>query len=275
MNLKTIPVSVIIPCYNCEETIERALHSVYRQTCIPSETIIVNDASELESRQAIVKILASYEKKLKNLRVVHLSRQSGPAIARNVGWQASRQTYIAFLDADDAWHPQKLEIQYKWMRSHPNFCLCGHPSVWLQSNHGFPDLPVHYSCSRITAIRQLIANRFHTRTVMIKRNIGLRFKQGKHHSEDYLLWLEIIFSGGDAAYLHVPLAYTYKPQYGSGGLSGDLWEMERGELDTYLQIYRKGHISLIFLFFLISLSGLKFMRRLLLTYYRGLPIISI
>ena len=114
-------------------------------------------------------------------------------------------------------------------------------------------------------MRQLISNHFHTRSVMLRRDLPFRFDETKKHSEDYLLWLEIIFNGYRAIHFDLPLAYTFKPQYGAAGLSADLWKMEKGELDSFFQLYRKGRIAYILFFCIIGLSLLKYVRRIILS----------
>lgn len=266
MQVSQVPVSVVIPCYNCGDTLGRALRSVYQQTAPPSETIIVNDASDAEAMSSIENTFFNYSGKLNNGKITHLLHQSGPATARNRGWEAAEQPFIAFLDADDTWHPKKIEVQYNWMRRHPKYCLSGHQSIRLLPEQIPPDIPTNFSWRSIKPLRQLVANQFHTRTVMIKRDIPNRFKAGKRYSEDYLLWLEVIFNRGKAAFLDVPLAYTYKRQFGGGGLSGDLWKMEKGELDTYFQIYRMGYISWPLFYILIIQSLLKYLRRAMISH---------
>jgi glycosyltransferase involved in cell wall biosynthesis len=93
-------VSVIIPVYNAESTIRRAIDSAIAQTFDSTEIIVVDDGST----DSTWRILASYGPALK------LVRQSnrGPAAARNTAERASSGEYVAFLDADDAWLPHKL-----------------------------------------------------------------------------------------------------------------------------------------------------------------------
>ncbi|MHB1099234.1 MAG: glycosyltransferase family 2 protein, partial [Burkholderiales bacterium] len=113
MSLAKVPVSVIIPCYRCAETIARAVDSVLKQTLPPEEILLVEDCSGDDGNTLAV--LHSLQQNNPFIRVIPLAKNGGPAAARNAGWDAAKQPYIAFLDADDAWHPKKLEIQYSWM----------------------------------------------------------------------------------------------------------------------------------------------------------------
>jgi glycosyltransferase involved in cell wall biosynthesis len=266
-------VSVIIPCWKCEDTITRALDSIKQQSLKPAEVIIVNDASGSATSACLNKITHNYNSLLDAwIKVIDLPRQSGPARARNIGWQHASHHFLAFLDADDAWHPRKLEIQYTYMNANPDVAISGHRTVWLKPDAAPPVLPAQLTIKRIRSADQLLANRFHTRSVMVRRNIPLRFETEKRYSEDYLLWSEMLFNGLKGVHIELTLAYSFKPQYGAFGLSGELWEMEKGELDTLMRLYRKNLISFIRLVGLIPFSMMKFAKRKILTrlfYKRG------
>jgi teichuronic acid biosynthesis glycosyltransferase TuaG len=120
-------ISVIIPCYRCSETIERAVDSIAQQTLLPSEVFLIEDASNDNGKtlQFLYLLQKKFQDKFK-IEVIPLATNSGPGTARNAGWDKATSRYIAFLDADDAWHPQKLEMQFNWMEAHPEVSLTGH-----------------------------------------------------------------------------------------------------------------------------------------------------
>lgn len=266
------PVSVVIPCYCCSETIGRALASVTSQTILPREVILVEDGSSDGGKTLdALRRIANECGDAFVVVVVTLRQNSGAASARNRGWDVASQPYIAFLDADDAWHPKKLEIQYGWLLAHPEQRLVGHAHVLKQEgncNWGEPEREIR--AFPVRRSRSLLANPFATRTVMLSRDLPFRFKEGKRYSEDYLLWLQIILSGYPAAYIELPLASSYKAAYGEGGLSANLWSMEKGELNTYLEIYREGRIGVLHTSFLLVYSMAKHMRRVLVRQSRQL-----
>ena len=250
-----LPVSVVVPCFRCAATIGRAIESVLRQTRQPAEIIVVDDASDDGSREAIAR--------LPGVRAIFLEENAGPASARNAGWNAATQDYIAFLDADDAWHPRKLELQADWMRMHPDAALTG---------HGYADAGDEVSIGQaipVTPAMLLVANRFTTPSVMLRRSLPQRFAEGKRHSEDYLLWLELVLAGHAAYYLDAPLARLFKPAYGAGGLSASLWRHEAGELDALARLRRAGRLSLPAWLAASAWSCAKFTRRLALVALRG------
>jgi hypothetical protein len=169
---------------------------------------------------------------------------------------------MAFLDADDAWHPEKLEIQYGWMRGNPDVVITGHQVRRMVSGQEDARIPRTWQVHRIERNGLLLSNRFPTRTVMLKRNVPVRFTPEKRRSEDYLAWLELILRGGVGYRLELPLAFRYKAPFGEGGLSGDLWKMEKGELDCYARLWRSSLITFAELAGYGTLSIAKFFGRI-------------
>ena len=255
------PLSVIIPCYQCKETIGRALASVASQTWPPQEVILVDDGNNEEIASFLEEMQELYGKNW--IKLFRLQENQGPGAARNLGWDASTQPYIAFLDADDTWHPKKVELQLSFMLSHPEVALTAHRWTWLEkwSGDNVPDNPSKVKAHPISPRKLLLSNRLATPTVMLRRNLPFRFDPRKRFSEDYLLFLTILLSGFPGFYLEATLTYLHKPPYGASGLSGKLWAMEVGELDTYLRLYREGRIPLWILMGIVPFSLAKYARR--------------
>jgi glycosyltransferase involved in cell wall biosynthesis len=124
-------VSVVIPCYRCADTIERAVMSVAEQTLKPYEVILVEDCSGDYTLDVLYSLQSQFD--VDWIKIIPLKVNSGPGTARNVGWNASQQDYIAFLDADDSWHPQKIEIQYGWMVKNSDVDMTGHDFQYLKT----------------------------------------------------------------------------------------------------------------------------------------------
>lgn len=116
-------VSVIVPTFNAQNYIEATLRSVIAQTYANIEIIVVDDASN-DQTPAIVERLSRETEAAKtpvtqNIRLERLTpNRGGPAWGRNRGLQLARGFYVAFLDADDLWHPRKLEYQIQIMQEH-------------------------------------------------------------------------------------------------------------------------------------------------------------
>ena len=107
-------VSIIVPVYNAEKFIRETIQTVLNQTYRNWELLLVNDCST-DSSKSIIK---EYEKKDNRIHLIELEQNSGAAIARNTGIEKSNGRYIAFLDADDLWDNQKLEMQLKFIKEH-------------------------------------------------------------------------------------------------------------------------------------------------------------
>ncbi len=264
MRKPDIPVSAIIPCYGCGLTLGRALGSIEGQTVHPAEILVVDDGNPPAEKANLIRICRKSALD-ERIRIIHMARQSGPGAARNEGWNRTRGEYIAFLDADDAWHPRKLEIQFQWMKSYPDVALCGHNIVQIDDVSEWPPVGNPGRGREVRPMQQLIRNRFYTSSVMLRRDIALRFEPDKKYSEDYLLWLEILYHGFSGVYLDLPLTFIFKARYGQGGLSGNLWRMEKGEIDTYVRLHRKGRLAFFPLVGLIGFSMVKFFRRVVLS----------
>lgn len=104
-------VSVIIPVYNCERYLGDAVNSIIKQDYRPLEIIIVDDGSN----DGTADIARSY----KEVQYIYQPNQGQP-VARNKGIAAAQGKFIAFLDADDIWMPNKLSIQMDYLNDHPN-----------------------------------------------------------------------------------------------------------------------------------------------------------
>lgn len=256
-----LPVSVVIPCFNCADTIKPAVYSIASQTRLPAEVILVEDGSANDTINVLRELELQYSDWI---RVVVLKKNQGAASARNAGWLLATQNYVAFLDADDTWHPDKLHIQYEYMRKNPEIALSGHQCVFLERAGDLPAIPINIDVTPISAKSLLIKNAFSTPTVMLKRDISIRFQEDKRFAEDLLLWQKIAFSGLRVVRIEAILAYVHKPVYGAGGLSGQLWEMEKGELSNFLSLYRSQCINGIFYIIACAFSIIKFSKRLLI-----------
>ena len=259
-NKTFVPVSVIIPCYRCAFTIRRAIQSIINQIQKPAEVILVDDASGDETLAVLRELEQQYPSWLK---VIALAENQGAASARNAGWAAANQPYIAFLDADDAWHPKKIEIQYGYMNAHPEVTLSGHRHRILNQDNHLPDwlIPSSTIAVPINKWNLLLSNQFITPSIMLRRDIAQRFSEHQRYMEDHLVWLEIICDGALVVKLPEELAAIYKSSFGVTGLSANIFAMERSELYNYVQLYKSQRLGLIALIFLEAFSLLKFLRR--------------
>ena len=120
-------VSVIIPAFNAEEYIAETLDSVLAQTYRDYEILIIDDGSTDGTRR----VLGDYEKQIRIIQ----KENGGPASARNVGIQHAQGEYLAFLDSDDLWHPEKLQRQVDLLDSSPRIGLVHTARIYFEDDN--------------------------------------------------------------------------------------------------------------------------------------------
>ena len=266
-NRSRAPISVIIPCYQAEKTLIRAVKSILEQSLQVSEIIIIDDGCTDNTLRIARQLNLRY---LNLILIISFDLNKGVSEARNAGWNRASYSYIAFLDADDVWHPRKIEIQYNFIISNPNYDLVGHDhQIKMNTSQAFDSLPLNFKSISISKLKILFFTPFAVPTVMIKKKIPYRFNPKMRYAEDYLLWLQIVFSGKEACKISLPLAATFKSNYGASGLSANMFEMEKGVHQAYKNLYREHLISKITLIFFILISSLKFLRRFLIKYIKS------
>ena len=252
-------VSVIIPAYNSANTIIGALQSVAAQTLAPLEIIVVDDASTDTTHDLVTTFASSSSIPV---RVVTQTINSGPSTARNAGWDRAIGDYIAFLDADDQWHPRKIELQYPIMQTQPEVTMSCH-GHHFSSSTTWTDIPNNDTKATPVSFRKfLIRNRCATPTVMLKRLITERFDSRKRFAEDYLLWMQITASHGPALRLEAQLAHCSNPGYGGSGQSGQLLKMELSEIGGFVALRKSKAIGFGTLGTVVIWSWIKFGIRL-------------
>jgi glycosyltransferase involved in cell wall biosynthesis len=252
-------VSVIIPAYNSANTIIRALQSVAAQTLAPLEIIVVDDASTDTTRDLVASFasLSSIP-----VHVLTQTTNSGPSAARNAGWDAAVGDYIAFLDADDQWHPRKIELQYPVMQSQPKITMSCH-GHHFSSSATWADISTNDTKANPVSFHKfLIRNRCATPTVMLKREITERFDSRKRFAEDYLLWMQITANHGPALLLEAQLAHCSNPGYGGTGQSGQMLKMELSEIAGFVTLRKSKVIGFGTLGTVVIWSWIKFGIRL-------------
>ena len=119
-------VTVVIPAYKCENIVSRAIESVLRQTYDCYELIVVDDGSP----DNVANIIRKYEDRVQYIR----QDNGGVSKARNTGIYLSKGEYVAFLDADDAWEKNKLEVQWNILEKHPEIGMLS--SSFLNTKNG-------------------------------------------------------------------------------------------------------------------------------------------
>jgi glycosyltransferase involved in cell wall biosynthesis len=260
------PVSVIIPFNQFHPSIERAINSVLSQSMKVSEIILVNDGGGELVDQKILQIIGFRNPSL--FKLVTLDKNLGAGDARNAGWDMASGDYIAFLDSDDAWHPRKIEFQYSFMAENEDIFLSGHQHRQERESPNWLTYKLTMSAMKIKLYKIIFFNQFITPSIMIKNTQEFRFKKNQRYMEDFSLWLTILLKNKTIYRMDAQLACIFKDPFGDSGLSSNLLKMEIGELHTYMQACKLQPFLYPALFFLIPFSLIKFLRRLLLRFFK-------
>lgn len=183
-------ISVIIPTYNREKLLERAIISVLCQTVACSEIIIIDDGS-LDQTAALVRSLEE-----KSRIPLHCLQQDnkGPAAARNAGILKAQSPFIAFLDSDDHWCKDKLACQHQAMEQNPQFLISHTKEKWLHRgvhlNQKKKHIPQHGNifshCLQLCTVAMS--------TVMARKELFTEtgmFSPAFRCCEDYDFWLRV------------------------------------------------------------------------------------
>lgn len=190
--MSTVPsVSVVIPVHNGERYLAATLESALAQTCGPLEIIVIDDAST----DATPQILSSYAA---HIEVIRHNAASGPARARNEGIQRARGTFIAFLDADDLWEPEKIARQLAFAAEHPDFGIVTTDVLWFDDDGTIlqPSLKQAYPVENGYVVEKLLRhNWISTSATLIPRRILLEAggfdERPCRLGEDWVMWMHI------------------------------------------------------------------------------------
>ena len=197
-------ISAIIPTYNRLPLLREAVFSVLDQTHPPLELIVADDGSDDGTREYCTNTLAEYPD---SFRYLQLSRCGMPGKVRNAGAELACGEYLAFLDSDDLWKPEKLARQVAYFQEHPEIRICHTREIWQRgektvsqagqkhrrSGNIFPD-----------ALKKCILG---PSTVLMRRELFEQlggFREDLEIAEDYELWLRIT-AGYPIGYLDEPL----------------------------------------------------------------------
>lgn len=249
-------VSVIIPMYNSEGTIIRALNSVCNQDYKNFEVIIINDGSRDNSKFLIENFIE--ENNTNKIRLIN-QENSGVSVARNRGIIEAKGEYIAFLDSDDVWENNKLSTQINIMEKNKDIFLL---STLLISDKNKKSTNI---IKDISFKKLLFKNYFMTSTVVIKKQVFETvgyFNTNKNHSEDYELWLRISERFRTSIFMGKLTTYSLD----NNGLSSNLIKMQKGEIENYFELYKNKKISIFMFLLVIMFSSIKFSKRLIFKY---------
>lgn len=179
-------ISIITACYNAELFIEQTIQAVQQQTISDWEWFIVDDGSTDTS----VEIIESYRTNDKRINVISLAENRGPAVARNMGIKQANGTYLTFIDADDVWFPNFLEVNLMHIGNSFGFVCSSYQmkDELLQTDLGTLTVPLKATYSAI-----LKTNTISCLTAFIDISIlGKEYMPTVAYRQDMGLWLKYL-----------------------------------------------------------------------------------
>lgn len=179
-------VSVIMPAYNCEDYIGESIETVLQQTYHNLELIIVDDCSTDRTLEIVNKYAALDDR----ISVLYMEKNSGAALARNYAVQTAKGSYLAFLDSDDTWIPEKLEKQICFMMDNKYDFSC--TSYGKINNRGeIQDMVVR--CRTIYDYDLLLKECPGNSTVIYNaETLGKFYAEDIKRRNDFVMWLKAI-----------------------------------------------------------------------------------
>lgn len=180
-------VSVIMPAYNCGKYIAASIDSVIAQTVTDWEIQVVDDCSTDNTFE----VLEPYLKQYPNIHYCRLANNSGPAAARTEAIKKAAGKYIAFLDSDDLWHPEKLEKQIAFMKKTGAVFSA---TAYAQMDENGKELHVVITPPKKTDYKKCIrlSNPIGNLTVMYDRETLGKLEVPIIGRDDFALWLKIL-----------------------------------------------------------------------------------
>lgn len=212
-------IAVIIPTFNRVSLLGRALDSVYAQTLTPNEVLVVDDGSSDGTKEFV-------QQNYPHAIYVYQANK-GVSAARNLGVKCSESAWLAFLDSDDEWLPQKLELQLAGLRDNPDYYLVHSDEIWIRRGVRVNQMDKHQKYGGHIFDRCLPLCAISPSSVLMSRQLLLEmdcFDESMPACEDYDLWLRVC--------CRYPVLYIDQPllrKYGGheDQLSTKHWGMDR------------------------------------------------
>ncbi len=228
-------ISVVIPTYNRKSLLKNAIDSVLKQKYSPKEIIIIDDGSDDGTEKLICR-------EYPQIKYVWQDN-SGISSARNLGIEQSTGDWIAFLDSDDEWLPNKLENQVYELNNYPDYQICHTNEIWIRNGRRVNQKEKHQKFGGYIFEKCLPLCAISPSSVLIHKKVfdkyGL-FDTSLPACEDYDMWLRIC-AFLPVLYIEKPLIYKY------GGhpdqLSRKHWGMDRFRISALEKIVNNPDIE--------------------------------
>ena len=267
LSLRPLRFSVIVPYYKADATILRTLRSILAQTHPCHEVLLIDDDSQDSIAETVLEFAPLFAKFNAPLVLIHNPRNGGPSVARNLGWARASGDYIAFLDSDDEWHPNKLQVCADMLAQDRAVGVFHESCVEWEEGGRFECGARRlgdFKWRNIPRYKWLIKNRAATPSVVVSNQITDRFDPTLRFCEDHELWLRIAFHHGPFVQLvGPPLTRLGRPTMAPGGQSSRIHRMRAGEMHMYAKFCGSRPLYLLLLLPLWWWSLMKYIYFLL------------
>lgn len=244
-------ISVILPAYNCEQTIEEAVASVLKQTYGDIELIIVDDGSEDKTHE----ICSDLAKNDKRIKLITNSVNRGRLVSRLIAVDKAESKWIAFIDSDDIWQSDKIEKQIK-LRDQSECDLVYTGSAFIDWNGRVFEWVMNVP-EQVDYKRLLKQNIISNSSVLVRKKDYIDYSpsidNGKDMHEDFACWLSMLKAGLVAKGINEPLI-TYRISRKS--VSGNKISASRMNMNTYRYL-KLGFFERVFYQTCYAVNGLN------------------
>lgn len=253
-------ISIVMPAYNAENTVKETIQSVLMQTYTEWELIVIDDGS-VDSTPEIVETLAASEPRI---YCIHNKKNSGVSKARNIGIAETHGEWIAFLDSDDMWEPDKLEKQVDLLGQKPDADIIFTGSSFI--NRDGKKSSYHLQVPQSVTYRKLLKqNIISCSSAMVRKKWILKYPMAHDDMhEDFAVWLQILKDGGRAYGINEPLLIYRMSENSKSG------NKKKAAVMTY-KVYRYLGLNPIAALYNIFWYAWKNMKKYRLIRKRNLP----
>ncbi|PHV70159.1 glycosyl transferase family 2 [Sporanaerobium hydrogeniformans] len=239
-------ISIIVPVYNASNTVEKTIQSILKQSYTHFEVIVIDDCSSDNSFE----ILEALEKIDKRIILYKNEKNLGVSQTRNYGISKAKGEFIAFLDSDDEWRENKLELQLQYIKKQQaDLCYTAYEMVGEKDSLGvYCSVPAQVTYKELLKENSILCS-----SVLVRKS---RLKEMPFNSEffheDFVLWLELLKEGCKAVGFQESLV-----RYQKGGRSADKLQASKNRWIIYRKCEQLGRLGAVYYFFHYMINGIK------------------
>ncbi len=245
--------------FNAQNSILRCINSVTSQTYEGDiEIIVINDGSTDKSQIIIEEFIKGHH--FNNINIILVNQKNGGvSAARNTGLKLVSGKFIAFLDSDDEWLPDKLKMQLNILNKNQNIDFLGGLTGKSYKSNRLLEIPL---------FKLFFKNYFQPSTVIFKKevlNLVGYFDESQNYAEEGNYFMRVAKNFRCVLLNEKVVNYGQgKLAFGISGLSANLREMEKGELKNLRFAYKEGYMNIFILCIAIFYSLCKYLRRIII-----------